>query len=152
MGNKHIFQPGHDGKQTPDGRVGTFSHSSHGLGDAQGHAHSDIARNGSAKHVHDIKVHGGMVRQTSSGVLALGGNHASAIDSLSGQAVVPGAIKSTPGFGNAGVTSGSPLAKPPGAKVLKQVAPSWGDTGRADRGSHAQDLGAAILAEALSNK
>jgi hypothetical protein len=129
------------------------SHRSHGLGDhATGHAHSDIARNGAPKRVTDIHFHPGMKTQTKSGAVALGGNHASAIDSLTGQAVIPGAVKSTPGFGNAGVSNGSPIAKPPGAKVLKPVTPSWGDHGRTNRGSHEQDLGAAVLSEALRSK
>jgi hypothetical protein len=84
-----------------------------------------------------------------SGGDALSGHEASAIDSLSGATVVPGAIKTAPGFGNSGVQSGHPFAKAPATKRLTRVAPAFGMSGP---GMVAPDdlheLGAAVLAEA----
>ena len=124
------------------------SHFSHGLGDAiTGHTHpGNIARDGAPKRMHSIAVHDGMTKQTKGGIVATGGDHASALDSLSGLAVVPGAITTAPGYGNSGVQSGHPLAKPPGAKNLRPVATSFGQRSRVN------ELGTAIKAEALLHK
>jgi hypothetical protein len=86
---------------------------------------------------------GGMVKVTRSGFRASGGDHASALDSLSGNVVVPGLIKTAPGYGNSGMQSGHPLAKAPAGKNLKQVAVSPGMRSRT------QELGHAIKAQAL---
>jgi len=129
-------------------------HASHGLGDhGEGHAvKGNIARDGAPKRVHDVRIHGGMVRHTADGnYRAFGGDHASAIDSLSGVIVPAAGNTSTPGYGNAGVQSGHLFAKPPGSKNLKPVPPSFGMRSRSaapDTDMHA--LGAAILDAAFS--
>ncbi len=132
--------------------MGKISHISHGLGPAHtGHTSpGNIARDGGPKRVHAIEVHPGMTKQTKTGATALGGNHASAIDALSGATVVPGSIESQPGYGNAGVRSGHPFAKAIQGKNLKPVQPSFGMKSRSDRGEHSNDLGEAILRQAFS--
>jgi hypothetical protein len=129
------------------------NHDSHGFGPVRdGHAHPDIARDGAPKNIHSVKVHGGMVRVTKSGALALGGNHASALDAVSGATVVPGAVKSTPGYGNSGVQSGHPFAKAPGEKRLTPVAPSFGMKHRGTgKVPNLEELGRAVLAQAIKN-
>ncbi len=129
-------------------------HASHGLGDhVEGHAvKGNIARDGAPKRVHDIKVHGGMVKHTADGSYrAFGGDHASAINSLSGVTVPAARNTSTPGYGNAGVQSGHPFAKAPGSKNLKPVPPSFGMRSRsAAPNTDMHALGAAILDAAFS--
>ena len=128
-------------------------HASHGLADHEGRAvKGNIARDGAPKRVHDIKVHGGMVKHTADGSFrALGGDHASAIDALSGQTVVPGIPTSTAGFGNAGIQDGHPFAKAPLGKNLKPVKPSFGMKSQtAAPGTDMHELGRAILDAAFS--
>ena len=126
------------------------SHISHGLGPVHtGHeSPGDIARDGAPKRIHEINVHSGMVTRSKSGD-ALGGDHKSALDAVSGNVVVPGAVTTAPGYGNAGVQSGHPFAKPPASKNLKPVQPSFGQRSRTR--PHSAELGAAILAEAVKN-
>ena len=95
------------------------SHFSHGLGDAiTGHTHpGNIARDGAPKRMHSIAVHDGMTKQTKGGIVATGGDHASALDSLSGLAVVPGAITTAPGYGNSGVQSDIRSRSRPAQKI-----------------------------------
>lgn len=144
------------------------NHDSHGFGPArEGYITTpgNIARTGGPKKVHSVKVHGGMSTLSKSGAVALGGNHKSAIDSLTGQATVPGSIKSTPGYGNAGVQSGHPFAKAPGAKRLAPVRAAFGMRGPRDSNRMAEldravfpkgstdleELGRAVLAQAIKN-
>ena len=93
-----------------------------------------------------------MVRHTADGSYrAFGGDHASAIDSLSGVTVPAARNTSTPGYGKAGVQSGHPFAKAPGSKTLKPIPPSFGMRSRSaapDTDMHA--LGAAILDAAFA--
>lgn len=128
------------------------SHNSHGSavpGRTPGHVRGDIARNGAGKDTYSVKIHGGMVRTALTGDRALGGDHASAIDSLTGGIVVPGARNvSTPGYGNGGVQSGHPLAKAPGTKNLKPVDVHPSMAHRAAPSMHS--LGNAILEQAYS--
>jgi hypothetical protein len=135
-----------------------INHLSHGPGSdaAKGHVHSDIGRNGPPKRAYEIAVHPGMKTQTKSGATALGGDHASAIDSLTGNAVVPGQVRSAPGWGNGSVRTGRPFITTPAGhdesakpKVLKEVAPSWGNKGDPMRGSVDNDLGLRVLQEAI---
>jgi hypothetical protein len=125
-------------------------HTSHGLGPAhEGHAEpGNIARDGAPKKVHSVAIHGGMSKQTKSGYVAFGGDHASAIDSLSGN-TVPAANMAAPGWGNAGVQSGHPFAKAPASKVARPTPPSFGQRSRT--APHSAELGAAILQEAFKN-
>lgn len=132
-----IFQPDHVGRPTPN-KPGPALTRTHADGRAIEHA-KHVARGmerqysggidprigGREKYQSNLVVHGGMVRQTKNGP-AFGGDHASAMDSLTGLAVVPGSVKSAPGWGNAGARSGHPLAKPPGGKNLSPVQPSPG--------------------------
>ena len=71
------------------------SHLSHGLGDAiTGHTHpAKFGKRRRAKRLTAIRYHDGQHTRTASGGVTLGGNHRSAIDSLTGQAVIPGAVK-----------------------------------------------------------
>lgn len=97
----------------------------------------------------NIRPHDGMTTQSKGGE-ALGGDHKSALDSLSGQAVVPGQVKSTPGFGNAGLRQdGNPLAKPPQLKRLAEVKPAFGMRSRTSPAN--TDIGRAVLGQALAN-
>jgi hypothetical protein len=89
-----------------------------------------------------------MTKQTSAGQTALGGDHASAVDSLTGNVVVPGTRNvAQAGWGNGGIQNGHPLAKVPGSKNLKPVPPSFGMKG--DPAMH--QLGEAMIAEAFAN-
>ncbi|HUE11516.1 MAG TPA: hypothetical protein VMQ54_11285 [Steroidobacteraceae bacterium] len=115
----------------------------------------NIARAGGvSKHAGMVAppIHGGMTRQTKTGQTALGGDHASAIDSLSGQVVVPGTPKTEPGWGNQTARSGNPLVKPPGSKAQTpfKIAPGMSakNTVAAKTSDEHAALGAAILAEA----
>ena len=131
-------------------------HDSHGQGDhVTGHAvPGNLARDGAAKKTAPIKIYGAMVRHTADGSYrAFGADHASAIDLLSGNVVVPGAIKSTPGWGNSGAQSGHPLQKAPQGKNLKPVPISHG-MGVPKKlhgafGKVLDDLGQCILKEAF---
>lgn len=147
-----IFQPGHDGKHRQvELRPGTtVSHLSHGLGDhARGHAVPGVlGRDGAPKLVRIVPVSGGMQTRTKTGAIALGGTHKSAIDSLSGQTIVPGAPVQATGY-NPTAQSGNPLAKPPGSKTVLPVAPAFGMHNRAgDHDLHA--IGQEILREAFA--
>lgn len=139
----------------------TINHLSHGPGSdaAKGHVNSDMARNGAPKRAYEIAVHPGMTRQTKSGATALGGDHASAIDSLSGDDIVPGQVRSAPGWGNGLVRTGRPFATTAAShdasvkpKVLKPVGYSWNGKGDPMRGSPHSDLAEAIFKEALRSK
>jgi hypothetical protein len=101
----------HQGRPTPDlagGRALARSRN-----DERGHIERkdepNIARTTSVgKHAYDLKIHGGMVSQTRTGPLAHGGDHASALDSLSGEMVVP--------YKDGSVAAVHPLSAPPIAK------------------------------------
>jgi hypothetical protein len=131
-----------------------ISHLTHGGGDhVTGHAvQGNIARDGAPKNVRAVPVHGGMAKQTKSGALARGRDQASAIDSLSGNVVVPGAPNvAQAGWGNSGIANnGHPLAKRPASKNLKPVSVT---PGMRSRGVKARgplpEIGASILAEAF---
>lgn len=132
-------------------------HVSHGLGDhVTGHAvPGNIARDGSPKRAYPVKIHGGQVKHIADGSYrAFGGDHASAIDAVSGVTVPAGRNVSTPGYGNAGLQSGHPFAKAPGSKNLTRVETSFGmrsrNPGVAELGSKLHELGAAILDQAFS--
>jgi hypothetical protein len=128
------------------------SHDSHGFGPVRtGHEHSDIARDGAPKRVHSIAVHDGMSKRTKTGAVALGGNHASAIDALSGATVVPGAVTAQAGYGNSGIQSGHPFAKPPGSKRLTPVRAAFGMKDEGGNVPNLEELGRAVLAEAVKN-
>jgi hypothetical protein len=110
----------------------------------------NIARDGGKPKGGNVEIAHGMTKRSASGAVALGGNHASAIDALSGQVTVPGTIKSTPGFGNSGVTPGGhPFAKPPAGKNLKPVPASFGMRSRS--ATPLADIGKAIMDEAFAN-
>ena len=99
-------------------------HQSHGQGDAvRGHAvKGNIARDGKAKRVTAVAIHGGMVKHTADGNFrAFGGHDASYLDSLIG-ATVGGDVKSAPGWGNGSVRTGNPTAIAPAGKRLRPVA------------------------------
>jgi hypothetical protein len=156
MKKPSVFQPDHDGKhaQVPVHPGMTVSHVSHGGGDhVTGHAvKGNIARDGAPKHVRVTPVHGGMTRQVQGQPITGGGHVASALDAISGQTVVPGIPNSTPGYGNTGVQSGHPLAKAPGGKNLKPVAPSFGMRSRGPSPDSAMhEIGEAMIAEAFAN-
>lgn len=129
-------------------------HKSHGEGDhLKGHAVPGVlGRDGAPKRATSVKIHGGMVRHTADGSYrAFGGDHASAINSLSGVTVPAARNTSTPGFGNSGVQNGHPFAKAPGSKNLKPVPPSFGMRSRsAAPNTDMHALGAAILDAAFS--
>lgn len=65
-----------------------------------------------------VPIHSGMATQTKNSGIAWGAGHRDYLDALTGDSVVPGQIKSTPGFGNAGVQDGHPFATPPQSKRL----------------------------------
>jgi hypothetical protein len=126
----------------------TFSHMSHGLGDhATGHAGKTIATDGAPKRVVPVAIHPGMTTQTKSGGEALGGDHKSAVDSLSGLVTVPGK--------HGAEAVAHPLVAPPVAKRLAPVAPVPGMRSRtnADCETYAdkQRHGADCLASAVKN-
>lgn len=117
-----------------------------------------------------VPLHSGMATQTRNSGVAWGGDHRSYLDAMNGDSVVPGQIKSTPGFGNAGVQDGHPFAKAPYSKVLKpvEIVPGMrsrvGETYHADPGVHhhngqqwregtrafLQNLGDQVIAEGLT--
>ena len=120
------------------------SHDSHGFGPARdGHAHSDIARDGAPKHVHSVKVHDGMTRrQTNAANIGGMGHPVAGVGEGGGQPIATNAAAS-PLLVNA---YGS---KP---KRLAPVTPSFGmkhrDTGKVP---NLEELGRAVLAEAVKN-
>lgn len=134
MSKKTIFQPDHLGRRAPDSNPGKSLARSHNMAADIAARHGDkpnIARDASrAAHTYDLKIHGGMVKQTKSGPLALGGDHATAIDSLSGREVVPGTITSQAGWGNGGVVAGHPLTAPPKSKNFAPAPPVIGHRSR----------------------
>jgi hypothetical protein len=146
------FQPDHNGLPTPDNSGGKSLSRSHGAAAEQPARHGDkpnIARDaGKAKHTYDVQVHGGMSKQTKSGPMAFGGDHASAIDSLSGRETVPG----KPGT----AATAHPLTAPPTAKNLAPVKPSWNNRSRTGGIARSldddtlYDLGCAVRDEAKS--
>jgi hypothetical protein len=156
MGMKKTnLQPGHDGKHpqvaiTPGMSV---NHMSHGQADHDGHhVPGNLARDGKGKLNRPVPVHGGMSKQTKAGGLALGGNHASALDALSGAAVVPGQVKAQSGWGNAGVQSGHPFARAPGSKNLRPVPVAFGQRSRGPNPDSAMhEIGQAMPDEAFAN-
>jgi hypothetical protein len=119
MGKATIFQPDHLGRRTPDSNPGKSLARSHNMAAETAARHGDrpnIARDaGRAKHVHDVKIHGGMVKVTKGGALAFGGDHATAMDSLTGLAVVPDK--------SGAVATAHPLTTPPKAKNLSAPMP-----------------------------
>jgi hypothetical protein len=133
------IQPNHAGHVTPDKPGGVISHLSHGLGDhVRGHTHpGNIARDGAAKRVTPVKVHGHMETRTKGGAVALGGNHKSALDAIRGDGRVPGADVST-------------LANEPKGKRLAPVAVKPGMRSRIM--PHNPLLGDLIMNEALNGK
>jgi|SRR5579864_1445138 len=98
---------------------------SHGFAAEQPHRldKPNIARDaGRGKVVYDVPIHGGMNTRSKSGVVAYGGDHKSALDSLSGQDVVPG----KPGS----AATAHPLTKPPVAKGYQPAKPVIGQRSR----------------------
>lgn len=128
-------------------------HQSHGGGEVvTGHAvPGNIARDGAPKRVHDIKIHGGQFKHTADGsARAFGGDHASAIDSVSGVTVPAGRNVAQAGYGNQGVQSGHPFAKAPQSKNVKPAQPVIGQRSRTSDHTKMHELGAAILDAAFS--
>ena len=126
-GNSDLFLHPRKGPTPKPAEV--VSHPSHGLGDhVTGHAvPGNLARDGAAKHLHPVLVHGGMTERQ----LALKGmQHANA--------VAPDA------------NPASPLTKEPQGKNFASVKATPGMRSRTS--PHDPALGAAILAEALCNK
>ncbi len=157
MGTKQTpFQPDHAGRHTvPDSTGRAIANQSHGNMARSGNAQpGNIARHSTrGKHVYDVQVHGGMRSTTRSGGEAFGGAHKSALDALSGDAVVPGAIKSAPGYGNSGVQSGHPLAKAPGGKNFANNPPAF-VPGQRSRVGETYDAGVGVhhyVAQALGH-
>src|SRR5579864_7084282 len=126
------FQPDHMGRPTPDSNRGKSLNRSHNAAaetPTPGYGRPTIARSltdptphdpraGRAKNSFDLKIHGGQSKQTKSGSMAFGGDHASAIDSLSGREVVPGK--------DGTVANAHPLVAPPVAKSYSPPRPSPG--------------------------
>jgi hypothetical protein len=125
--NKHMG-PDHLGRQTPDSnpiRSLTRSHAASAEVPARHGDKPNIARDASrGKAAFDLKIHGGMTTQTKTGGAAFGGDHKSAIDSLSGQVVVPGKP------GSAATTH--PLTAAPVAKQYAPALPVPGHRSRTD--------------------
>jgi len=169
MGKKpSIFQPDHLGRRTPD-KPGPWMNHSHNDAAVRGHLDRidapNIARTTAVgKHTYPTKIHGAMVRQTEGGP-AFGGDHASAMDSLSGRRVVLDK--------SGAVATAHPLTKiPPGKpSVGRAVGVNPGTRSRADddlggggspvkdaagrqghaRARHAEavEIGRKVLAEAI---
>lgn len=171
MGTKpSIFQPGHDGKHTaptPRGRVMSMSHNDAAALPANGDGMA--RRSTTGKHIRPVEVHGAMVSQSEKMGAALGGDHKSYLDSVSGT-IVPGTVTATPGYGNSGLTSGHPFERPPASKrplytprpVIGQrsrVGETFnGEPGQYHRAAMARDqdhallhlTGGAVIAEGLA--
>lgn len=128
------------------------NHYSHGMGDAiKGRPGSDITRM-APKRLHEIEVAHGMQTATNSGGTAYGGDHKSALDSVSGNVVVPErGNRTAPGWGDASVRSGHPFAKPPASKNLRPVAVHPSQSRGANHDAQLQELGRAILDQAVRN-
>lgn len=161
MGTKRTpFQPDHTGKHNVPVHPGMeISHSSHAPSRQREHDamrerganHSGIdARVGSVpKNSRPVPIHGGMHRVVQGQPVTGGGHHASALDAVSGNTVVPGNVRTAPGWGNAGVQSGHPFAKAPSTKATRPVAVKPGMRSRTH--PHTPELGRAMLAEAFRN-
>jgi hypothetical protein len=133
--------PGHDGAPKPGfyGKAGdTVSHphsvanAARGM-EAQQHTTATLGVPPKPKRsgVENVPIHSGMTKQTKSGPLAFGGDHASAIDSLSGREVVPGKVKARAGYDNGvNVSTAHPLTAPPVAKNYGRVATAWNNKSR----------------------
>jgi hypothetical protein len=103
----------HKGQRTPD-HPGPALARSHSQDGERGHITRqdapNIARSTSVgKQAHDVKIAYGMLSQTRTGPLAYGGDHASALDSLSGKMVVP--------YKDGSVAAEHPLTAAPIAKA-----------------------------------
>lgn len=122
-------------------------HASHGHGDHMtGHAvPGNIARDGAPKRAHVVPIHGGMAKQTDSGAVAFGGDHATALDSVSGRTVPAGRSVATPGWGNGTARSGNPMLHEPGSKNVKPVAVHPNMTRGANHDQMLAELGRAVL-------
>jgi hypothetical protein len=128
-----------------------ISHYSHGMGDAiKGRPGSGITRM-APKKLHQIEVAHGMQTKAASGATAYGADHRSGLDSVSGATVVPGVVKAQPGYGNAGLQSGHPFARPPGSKNVRAVPVHPSQSKGAEHDQQLADLGGAILAQAVRN-
>jgi hypothetical protein len=124
----------------------TFSHMSHGLGEhatgRPGTNHKGDITRMAPKKVTPVNYHPAMSTQTKSGGEALGGDHKSAVDSLSGLVIVPGK--------HGAEATAHPLVAPPLAKphLGKPVAPVPGMRSRtnqdcetyADKQRHGADM------------
>jgi hypothetical protein len=141
--------PDHLGRTRPDTNPGRSLARSHAPTVEVAARHGDrpnIARDaGKGKTAYDLKIHGGMTTQTKSGGAAFGGDHKSAIDSLSGQSTVPG----KPGQ----AALAHPLVTPPTAKNLRPVVPTWGMKSRGPlTHADAQTIGRAMLDDAVCDQ
>ena len=108
-----------------------INHISHGLADLAGHhVPGNLPRDGAPKRVTGIEVaHGHRTRSPG--------------------ATITGPIKTTPGWGNAGVQDGGhPLSRAPGSKRTILAQPVIGHRSRTSQ--HSSDLGEAILKTAFS--
>ena len=119
---RRCFIARRDGNASQNGRQQwlRINHISHGLGPAHtGHAvprqHRPRRRAETRARNQRALGHG----HASKSGDALGGDHKSALDAVSGNVVVPGAVTTAPGYGNAGVQAGHPFAKPPAIKKSK---------------------------------
>lgn len=114
--------PGHDGGPKPGffarpGSPGLLVHHDGNVARrADAGQHSDMARAGAPKRLDVVSPHNGMVTQTKAGATALGGDHKSAIDSLTGQVVVPGQ--------DGNQATAHPLVAPPLAKDHDRPLPT----------------------------
>ena len=114
-------------------------HVSHGQADRDGHHIPGIGR-GAPKRQTAVNPAFGMVSQSKTGDTTLGGDHKSAVDSLSGLVIVPGK--------DGKAATAHPLTKPPVAKNLARVLPVPGQRSRtnedcethADKCSHGADM------------
>lgn len=126
-----------------------ISHISHGMGEhVTGHGGNCIATNGAPKKITAIAVHDGM-RKTGNfhDGAALGGDHSSALDSLSGATVPARGSMATPGWGNGSLRSGGPIVanRLDGQKRLTKVQAAFGAR---NPGVDLHELGRAVLDQA----
>jgi len=141
--NTHMG-PDHLGRTRQDTNPGKSLSRSHAptVEEAARHGNRpNVARDaGRGKSAYDVKIAAGMQTVSKTGVSAFGGDHKSAIDSLSGQVVVPG---------KPGDVLAHPLTSPPAPKNLKPVAQSWNMRSRSgvDHAT-AQAIGRALLDDA----
>jgi len=141
--------PDHLGRTRRDTNPGKSLARSHAPTVEEAARHGDrpnIARDAPrGKTAYDVKIAAGMQTVTKGGVSAFGGDHKSALDSLSGQVVVPG----KPGE----AATAHPLTAPPTAKNLKPVAPAWGMKSRGPFDHDTcQAIGRAMLDEATCDQ